>query len=87
LGRRRTEVDADDSAQHGGLAHDHVVRPPHGTTRSVLVTPENTAPEAVDVGSSSRQVIEAIQNLGNGQRDFVEHMTRWAELQRDLAIK
>jgi hypothetical protein len=50
-----------------------------------VVTPEGTAPEAVDVRPSPLQVIEAIQNLGNGQRDFAEHMTHWAELQRDLA--
>jgi hypothetical protein len=50
-----------------------------------VVTPEDTTPEVIDVGPSPLQVIEAIQNLGNGQRDFAEHMTRWAELQRDLA--
>ena len=48
-------------------------------------SPEDTTPEVVDAGPSLLQVIEAVQNLGNGQRDFAEHMTRWAELQRDLA--
>jgi hypothetical protein len=50
-----------------------------------VVTPEDTTPEVIDVGPSPLHVIEAIQNLGNGQSDFAEHMTRWAELQRDLA--
>jgi hypothetical protein len=60
-----------------------------------LTTPEDTTPEAVGpeavgpevVGGEPAplEVIEAIQNLGNGQREFDEHMTRWAELQRDLA--
>lgn len=40
--------------------------------------PESAALEAI-------QAIRAIQNLGDGQRDFAEHMIRWAELQRDLA--
>ena len=50
-----------------------------------MVTPEDTAPKVIDVGPSPLRVIGAIQNLGNRQRDFAEHMTRWAELQRDLA--
>jgi hypothetical protein len=40
--------------------------------------PESAALEAI-------QAIRAIQNLGDGQRDFAEHMTHWAELQHDLA--
>ena len=29
--------------------------------------------------------LQAIESLGDGQRDFAQHMTRWAEHQRDLA--
>jgi hypothetical protein len=47
-----------------------------GTRQEVVVEPAPSGPLGV---------IEAIQNLGNGQRDFAEHMTHWAELQRDLA--
>jgi hypothetical protein len=43
-------------------------------------TPKLTGPEPAPL-----QGIQAIQNLVDGQRDFAEHMTRWAELQRDLA--
>ena len=47
------------------------------------VTPEVADPESAAL--EAIQAIRAIQNLGDGQRDFAEHMTRWAELQRDLA--
>jgi hypothetical protein len=29
--------------------------------------------------------LQPLRDLANGQRDFAEHMTRWADLQRDLA--
>jgi hypothetical protein len=47
------------------------------------ITPEVAAPETAVL--EALQAIRAIQNLGDGQRDFAEHMTHWAELQRDLA--
>jgi len=86
----RAQQDAATRAAEGWLgllqpganqAADQPEAPTDSDTPDVL-TPEDTAPEAVDVGPSPLQVIEAIQNLGNGQRDFAEHMTRWAELQR-----
>jgi hypothetical protein len=61
-------------------------------------TPEETTPEDTPASDTTLEVsdpepaplqaiqaIQAIRNLGDGQRDFAEHMTRWAELQRDLA--
>jgi hypothetical protein len=48
----------------------------------------DTTPEVAGAESVSLQVMQAIreiQNLGQGQRDFAEHMTHWAELQHDLA--
>jgi hypothetical protein len=46
-------------------------------------THEITGPEPGSLQAS--EAIQAIQNLSDGQRDFAEHITRWAELQRDLA--
>jgi hypothetical protein len=67
-------------------ADDQRPAPTDGDATPEVATPEDTIPEVVDVEPAPLlQVIEAIQNLGNGQRDFAEHMTRWAELQRDLA--
>jgi hypothetical protein len=53
-------------------------------------TPEDpthgdAAPEVTGPEPAALQAIRAIQNLGDGQRDFAEHVARWAELQRDLA--
>jgi hypothetical protein len=66
-------------------ADDQREAPIDSDTTSEVAAPEDTTPEVVGVEPAPLQVIEAIQNLGNGQRDFAEHMTRWAELQRDLA--
>jgi hypothetical protein len=44
---------------------------------------QDSAPEPAVL--EALQAIRAIQNLGDGQRDFAEHMTHWADLQRDLA--
>jgi hypothetical protein len=48
-----------------------------------VIAPEVSAPEPAVL--EALQAIRTIQNLGDGQRDFAEHMTHWAELQRDLA--
>jgi hypothetical protein len=52
-------------------------------TTPEVTTDSDTTPEVA--GPAPLEAIEAIRNLGHGQRDFAEHMTRWAELQRDLA--
>jgi hypothetical protein len=62
--------------------------PTDSDTTPEVATSEDITPEVVAVEPAPPgplQAIEAIQNLSNGQRDFAEHMTRWAELQRDLA--
>ena len=41
--------------------------------------------EVADPLPAALDAIKAMQALGDGQRDFAEHMARWAELQRDLA--
>jgi hypothetical protein len=56
---------------------------PEDTTPEVTI--DLATPEVTGRDPAPLQAIEAIQNLGNGQRDFAEHMARWAELQRDLA--
>jgi hypothetical protein len=66
-------------------ADDQGEAPTDSDTTLEVMTPEDTTPEVVGVEPAPLQAIEAIRNLGNGQRDFAEHMTRWAELQRDLA--
>lgn len=56
----------------------------HGTA---IATDGDTTEEVVEVesGPSAADALEAIQALGDGQRDFAGHMARWAEQQRDLA--
>ncbi|MDT0349988.1 hypothetical protein [Pseudonocardia charpentierae] len=65
-------------------ADDQDQAPPDSDTSDEVAAPDDTSPE-VGVEPAPLEVIEAIRNLGNGQREFAEHMTRWAELQRDLA--
>ena len=65
-------------------ADDQEQAPQESGTSDEPAAPDDTIQE-VGVEPAPREVIEAIQNLGNGQREFAEHMTRWAELQRDLA--
>jgi hypothetical protein len=64
-------------------ATDRTARPPAPPE----ITDGDTVEEVVEVepGPSAADAIEAIQALGNGQRDFAGHMARWAEQQRDLA--
>ena len=45
----------------------------------------DTSGEVAEAGPSALEVIQAIQALSQGQRDFAHHMTRWAELQHGLA--
>jgi len=66
-------------------ADDERQEPTAGDTTPEVATPDDSTTEDIGVDPAPLQAIEAMQNLGNGQRDFAEHMARWAELQRDLA--
>ena len=69
-------------------ADDQTHAPTGSTTTGEDTTDNDPTPEVTDPESAALQTIPAtlaIQNLGAGQRDFAEHITRWAELQRDLA--
>lgn len=68
-------------------AADRTARPPAPSEITDGDTVEEVVEEVVEVepGPSAADAIEAIQALGNGQRDFAGHMARWAEQQRDLA--
>jgi hypothetical protein len=74
---------APQTAAPRAAADDQEQAPPDSDTFHELA-PDDTTQE-VGVEPAPLELIEAIQNLGNGQREFAEHMTRWAELQRDLA--
>jgi hypothetical protein len=84
--KRTTQAPApatsDDPTQVPADGNPTADMPPADTTDSETA-PEATAPEPAVL--QALQAMRAIQNLGDGQRDFAEHMTHWAELQRDLA--
>lgn len=48
-------------------------------------TAGDTPAEVSEPEPSVLDAFQAIQALSDGQRDFAQHMARWAELQRDLA--
>lgn len=45
----------------------------------------DSAREVAEPEPAAMNVFQAIQALGDGQREFADQMTRWAELQRELA--
>lgn len=62
------------------------------TQQLVDTEPEDTTASDINGETSEPQpefsavdAFQAFQALRGGQRDFAEHLTRWAELQRDLA--
>jgi hypothetical protein len=65
-------------------AADRTARPPAPSEITDGDTVEEVV-EEVEPGPSAADALEAIQALGDGQRDFAGHMARWAEQQRDLA--
>lgn len=76
---------ADDSTARSSRPPESDDRPAEIVENVGNTTAVEPAHEVIEPEPEAPDFFRAIQALGDGQRDFADHMTRWAEQQRELA--